>query len=162
MRDRQIDRQMIDRQIILSFCVNVRVYIRVSKCYQFQHGNCNILLHTAISLMIKVEPLTTCIEQLIVRLDKFELVKRIREDPNPFRLTFCHSRVLIWTYDLFINSLIVNCSSEGSNKRMLETRVYRVFIEISGISFHDGIRFANILPISPLQQLLFENFRSVI
>ena len=101
--------------------------------------------------MIKVEPLTTYIEQLMVRLDKVELLKRIREDPNPFRLTFCHSSVLIWTYDLFINSLIVNCSSEGSNKRMLETRVYRVFIEICGISFHDGIRFANILPISPLQ-----------
>ena len=95
---------------------------------------------------MKVEPLTTCIEQIMVGLDKFELVKGIREDPNAFRLVFCHSNVLIWTYDLFINSLIVNWSSEGSNKRMLEMRVYRAFIEMCEISFHDGIPFVNILP----------------
>ena len=35
------------------------------------------LLHRAIFLKIKVEPLTTCIEQSMVVLDKFELVKRI-------------------------------------------------------------------------------------
>ena len=70
-----------------------------------------LLLHRTIFLKMKVEPLTTCIEQLMVRLDKFELVKRIREDPNAFRLVFCDSSVLIWTYDLFINSLNVNWSS---------------------------------------------------
>ena len=99
---------------------------------------------------MKVEPLTTCIEQIVVGLDKFELVKHIREDPNAFRLVFCHSNVLIWTYDLFINSLNVNWSSEGSNKKMLEMGVYRVFIEMCEISFHDGILFVNILPSFPL------------
>ena len=109
MRDRQIDRQVIDRQIMLSFCRNIIVYIRVSKSYEFQHGNCNTFLHRAIFLKMKVEPLTTCVKQLLVGLDKFQLVKRIREDPNAFRLVFCHSNVLIWTYDLFINSMNVNC-----------------------------------------------------
>ena len=91
---------------------------------------------------MKVEPLKTCIEQITVGL-----VKRIREDSNAFRLVFCHSgSVLIWTHDLFINSLIVNWSGEGSNKRMPEMRVYRAFIEMCEISFHDGIAFVNILP----------------
>ena len=90
---------------------------------------------------MKVEPLKTCIEQITAGL-----VKRIREDSNAFRLVFCHSSVLIWTYYLFINSLIVNWSGEGSNKRMLEMRVYRAFTEMCEISFHDGIAFVNILP----------------
>ena len=56
-----------------------------------------LLLHTAIFLKMKVEPLLTYIEQLMVGLDKYELVKRIREDPNAFRFLFCHFNVLIWT-----------------------------------------------------------------
>ena len=94
---------------------------------------------------MKVEPLTTCIEQIMVGLEKFELVKRICEDSNAFRLVFCHSNVLIWTYDLFINSLNVNWSSEGLNKRMLEMNIYLALIEMCEISFHEGILFVNIL-----------------
>ena len=63
-----------------------------------------LLLQRTIFLKIKVEPLTICIEQLMVGLEKFELLKRIREDSNAFRHVFCHSNVLIQTYDLFINA----------------------------------------------------------
>ena len=61
-----------------------------------------------------VEPFTTCIEQLIVRLDKFGLVKPIPEDPIAVKLVFFPSNVLIWTKDLSISTLNVNLSSEGS------------------------------------------------
>ena len=63
-----------------AFCVNNRVYIRVSKCYEIQRMNCIISSFTLAISFTLVEPLTTCIEQLIVRLDKFGLINCIRED----------------------------------------------------------------------------------
>ena len=56
-----------------------------------------LILHRAIFLKMKVEPLATCIKQLIIELDRLGIVKRIREDPTAFRVVFCHYNVLIWT-----------------------------------------------------------------
>ena len=71
------------------------MYLEFLNVMSFNMATAVLLLQMNIFLKIKVEPLTICIEQLMVGLEKFELLKRIREDSNAFRHVFCHSNVLI-------------------------------------------------------------------
>ena len=106
----------------------------------FNWGTVIILrLHRVIFLKQDIEPLITCIEQLIEGLDKFGLAKCIREDPIAFRFKFCHSNIQIWIFDLLIYILNVKYKSEDLNEKMLWIRVYLAFIEKFEISFYDGI-----------------------
>ena len=67
-----------------------------------------LLLYRAIFLKMKVEPLATCIKQLIEGLDKFGPVKQIREDPIAFRLVFYHSNWYGPTISLYIPWMLWN------------------------------------------------------
>ena len=89
-------------------------------------------------MKVRVEPLSTSIDQIMAGLDKFRLIRQMKEDESGFRLIFCYSEALLWTYDIFLNNLIPSWSEEGSNKKRAELSVYRAFTEMCEICFHDG------------------------
>ena len=89
-------------------------------------------------MKVKVEPLSSSIEQIMAGLDKLRLIRRMKEDESGFKLIFCYSEALIWTFDLFVSNLIPNWSEDGSNQKKVELSVYRAFIDMCEICFHDG------------------------
>ena len=105
--------------------------ITVVKCF----------LVRSIFLKIKVEPLTTVLEQMVSGLDRFNLVRHIRQEPDVFKLLFCNSELLVWTCELFLSTLHVKWSEQGSNKKSSELNVYKAFIEMCDIFYHDGMYY---------------------
>lgn len=85
-----------------------------------------------------METLAPTLDEILKGLNVFELAPKIRKDPESFELVFCHSDVLEWTYDEFINTLKVMWSEEGSNYKRKELCVFGFFMEMCELSFHDG------------------------
>jgi len=72
-------------------------------------------------------------------LDKYNLLKDIREKPSIFKLLFCYSDIFTWTYDVFMGSHKTNWAADGSNKKSVELKTYRAFIEMMELSYYDGM-----------------------
>lgn len=95
--------------------------------------------YRSLFLKIKVDPLTTILQQLIEGLSwKFNLIDHMREDPGLFKSLFCHSALLEWSYDSCLHSLNCNWSADGSNAKTKELKTYKAFIELCEVSYHDG------------------------
>ncbi|XP_066910281.1 uncharacterized protein [Clytia hemisphaerica] len=87
-------------------------------------------------LLKKMEPYIPFIESLMQGLQVFQLLEPIRSNPDVFRIIFCHSDMLLWSYEMFIERLRVDFAEDGSNVKQLQLSCYRIFLEMCELSFH--------------------------
>ena len=87
---------------------------------------------------MKVEPYITILEQIISGLNMFNLMKHIKEQADIFKFIFCDSPLLRWSYQGFMDCLTVNWSDNGSNRKVMELKTYKCFIDMCECSFFSG------------------------
>lgn len=71
-------------------------------------------------------------------LSNYDLITRIRNEPETFKLLFCFSDIFKWSYDVFMSIHKVNWSPDGSNRKAAELKTYRAFIEMMEFGYYDG------------------------
>jgi len=86
-----------------------------------------------------MEPYIIFMEQLMQGLEVYKLLDRIRENPVAFKLIFCHSDVLLWSYDVFNENLEVQFCDDGSSRKRMELSCYKAFLELCETSYYDGL-----------------------
>ena len=89
-------------------------------------------------LLKRLEPYLSFMEEFKQGLDVYDLLRHIRNSPDIFRLMFCRSDILLWSYENFAESLDVQWSENGSSKKQVELACFRGFLEMCEMAYHDG------------------------
>ena len=95
-------------------------------------------LARSIFLKTKIEPYSNVLGEIILGLNRFNLIKHTQKRPDVFKPLFCKSDLFKWTLDKFVKVLQIDWSRPGSNEKKVELECYKAFKEMLDIEFHDG------------------------
>ena len=91
----------------------------------------------SIFLKTKIEPYSNVLGEIILGLNRFNLIKHVQKRPDVFKVLFCKSDLFKWTLDKFVKALQIDWSRSGSNEKKVELECYKAFKEMLDITFHD-------------------------
>lgn len=86
----------------------------------------------------KFQPLAAILEEIVKGLNRFDLVKHMKDYPQEFRVLFCPSSLLHWSYDLMVQYMEVKWKPDGSNMKMKEMALYKIFLDFLQMTYYDG------------------------
>ena len=73
-----------------------------------------------IFLKAKIEPYSNVLGEIILGLNRFNLIKHMQKRSDVFKLHFCKSDLFKWTLDKFFKALQIYWSRYGSNEKKVE------------------------------------------
>ena len=89
-------------------------------------------------LLKKIEPYVTFMEGLMQGLEVYNLLGQMRANPDIFKMIFCYSETMLWTYEIFIDNLKVDFAENGSNRKQSQLSCYRIFIDMCDRSYNQS------------------------
>ena len=78
-------------------------------------------LARSIFLKTKIEPYSNVFGEIILGLNRFNLIKHMQKRPDVFKLLFSKSDLFKWTLDKFVKVLQIDWSRPGSNQKKSRT-----------------------------------------
>jgi hypothetical protein len=85
----------------------------------------------------KVES-TIYINEISKGLECYGLLSLMKKQPIIFQHVFCQTSLLNWTWEIFCEKLKPQFSEEGSNRRVKEINVFKLFRDFLECCFQDG------------------------
>ena len=86
----------------------------------------------------KIEPLTRAMSEISSSLECFGFLNAMKAKSDTFFHVFCPWNIFSWDYDSFVQRFWANLSEDGSNDKLKEVNVYKVFVDFVESSFMDG------------------------
>ena len=86
----------------------------------------------------KIEPLLSALSENNNGLTCYNLLNIIRENGDLFYSVFCPSNFFTWTHEIFQKIVTPRLSGAGSNKKITEVNVYKIFLDMVECIFMDG------------------------
>ena len=84
----------------------------------------------------KIEPLTMALS-ISSDLECFGFLNVMKAKSDVFYHVFCPENIFSWDYDSLIQRLAPSYSEDGSNDKLKEVRVYKIFVDFVESSFMD-------------------------
>ena len=84
----------------------------------------------------KIEPLTMALS-ISSDLECFGFLNVMKAKSDVFYHVFCPENIFSWDYDSLIQRLTPSYSEDGSNDKLKEVRVYKIFVDFVESSFVD-------------------------
>ena len=81
----------------------------------------------------KIEPLTMALSEISSGLERFGFLNVMKAKSD----VFCPGNIFLWDYDSLIQRLTPSYSEDGSNDKLKEVRVYKIFVDFVESSFMD-------------------------
>ena len=86
----------------------------------------------------KIEPLLSALSENNSGLTCYNFLNIIRENGDLFYSVFYPSNFFTWTHEIFQKIVTPKLSSAGSNKKIIEMNVYKIFLVMVACIFVDG------------------------
>ena len=86
----------------------------------------------------KIEPLTMALSEIFGGLECFGFFNVMKTKSDAFYHVFCPGNIFSWNYDSFVQRLTANYSEDGSNDKLKEVNVDKIFVDFVKGSFMDG------------------------
>ena len=77
----------------------------------------------------KIEPLTMALSEISSGLKSFRFLNVMKAKSDAFYRVFCPGNIFSWDYDSFVQRLTPIYSEDGSNDKLKEVNVYRIFVD---------------------------------
>ena len=71
-------------------------------------------------------------------LECFGFLNVMKTKSDAFYHVFCAGNIFSWDYDSFAQRLTANYSEDGSNDKLKEVNLYKIFVDFIESSFMDG------------------------
>ena len=86
----------------------------------------------------KVEPLTMALSEISSGLECFGFLNVMKAKSDAFYHVFFLGNMFSWDYDSLVQRPTPNYSEDGSNDKLKEVHVYKIFVDFVESSFMDG------------------------
>ena len=86
----------------------------------------------------KIEPLTMALSEISSGLECFGFLNVMKTKSDAFYHVFCPGNIFSWDCDSFVQRLTANYSEDGSNDKLKEVNIYKIFVDFVESSFMDG------------------------
>ena len=106
-------------------------------CYYFY----NIIFYRYFRSMFiesNIEPLTMALSEISSSLDCFGFLNAMKAKSDAFYHVFCPENIFSWDYDSLVQRFPPNYSEDGTNDKLKEVHIYRIFVDFAENSFMDG------------------------
>ena len=77
----------------------------------------------------KIEPLTMALSEISCSLECFAFLNAMKAKLDAFYCKFYLGNIFSWDYDSFVQRLTANYSEDGSNHKLKEVNVYKIFVD---------------------------------
>ena len=86
----------------------------------------------------KIRPLTIALSEISSGLECFRFLNVIKAKSDAFYHVFCPGNIFSWDYDSFVQIFTASYIQNGSNDKLKEVNVYKIFVDFVVSSFMDG------------------------